>query len=196
MTITYIGIGSNMGDKKGMCLRAFDLLEQAGRVVKHSSLYRTQPLGYTEQEDFINAVAAVDTALAPAEVLKICLSIENKMGRERKVLWGPRTLDLDILLYGTEIINQPDLIVPHPFLSSRRFALAPLAEIAPEALHPVLRKNVAQLLAELSGSRHGRPLHCRGRGIMSRRFEAQHAARYIVTEGPIGVDNEPHDADR
>jgi 2-amino-4-hydroxy-6-hydroxymethyldihydropteridine diphosphokinase len=147
--IAYIGIGSNMGDKTAACLRAFELLERTGRVVKRSSLYRTAPVGYTEQEDFINAVAAVETELPPRDLLRACLAIEDEMGRKRTMHWGPRTLDLDILLYGAEVISDPDLLVPHPLMAARRFVLAPLAEVAPGVVHPVLNKTALQLLAEV-----------------------------------------------
>jgi 2-amino-4-hydroxy-6-hydroxymethyldihydropteridine diphosphokinase len=138
-----------MGDKKANCLRAIELLEEAGRVVSVSSLYHTEPVGYKEQEDFINAVAAVETDRSPAELLAVCRSIESRLGRERVVRWGPRTIDLDILLYGEMAVNQPELVIPHPLMAARKFVLAPLAEIAPAAVHPVLKKNAAQLLREL-----------------------------------------------
>jgi 2-amino-4-hydroxy-6-hydroxymethyldihydropteridine diphosphokinase len=145
----YIGIGSNIGDKKANCLQGIALLAEACRVVGVSSLYYTEPIGYKEQEDFINAVAAVETEQSPSELLATCHSIEARMGRQRIVRWGPRTIDLDILLYGSHVINQPDLVIPHPLMAARKFVLVPLAEIAPEAIHPVLKKNASQLIGEL-----------------------------------------------
>ncbi len=147
--IAYIGIGSNIGDKKANCLQAVDHLKETGSVTRVSSLYYTEPIGYKEQEDFINAVAAVETTLSPVELLSACKSIEARMGRKRTVRWGPRIIDLDILLFGNLIVNQPELIIPHPLMAARKFVLAPLTEIAPDANHPVLKKNAFQLLSEL-----------------------------------------------
>lgn len=151
-TIAYIGIGSNVGDKKSNCRKAVELLTAAGRVIGVSSLYLTEPVGYKEQEDFINAVAAVETDLSPEDLLAICRSIEDGMGRKRAVQWGPRTIDLDILLYGDAVVDQPHLVIPHPLMAARKFVLAPLVEIAPEAVHPVLNKTAEQLLRELKNS--------------------------------------------
>lgn len=151
-TIAYIGIGSNVGDRKVNCRKAIELLAETGRVLLVSSLYYTEPVGYKEQEDFINAVAAVETDCSPAELLSRCRSIEDRLGRTRTVRWGPRTIDLDILLYGDLIVNEPDLVIPHPLMATRKFVLAPLAEIVPAAVHPVLNKTAAQLLQELRNS--------------------------------------------
>jgi 2-amino-4-hydroxy-6-hydroxymethyldihydropteridine diphosphokinase len=145
----YIGIGSNMGDRKANCLRAIELLSGAGRVTAVSSLYYTEPVGYKEQEDFINAAAALETALSPHELLAACMAIEQAMGRMRTIHWGPRTIDLDILLFGEQSVSYPDLVIPHPLMASRKFVLAPLAEIAPGAVHPVLKKTIQDLFQEL-----------------------------------------------
>jgi 2-amino-4-hydroxy-6-hydroxymethyldihydropteridine diphosphokinase len=153
MAVTvYIGIGSNRGDRKSNCRNAIECLEDAGRVIRVSSLYYTEPVGYKEQEDFINAVAAVETDRSPSELLALCHVIENKLGRTRTVRWGPRTVDLDVLLYGDLVMNQPDLVIPHPLMATRKFVLAPLAEIAPGVVHPVLHKTARQLLRELRNS--------------------------------------------
>ncbi len=150
MSITaYIGLGSNMGDKKGMCRKALELLGRAGRVAKVSSFYCTEPVGYQEQEDFVNAVAELETEVSPGELLAECLRIEEALGRSRELRWGPRTIDLDILLYGDRVVNEPALTIPHPLLAVRRFVLTPLCEIAPQAVHPVLKKTAARLLHEL-----------------------------------------------
>lgn len=153
MSVTaYIGIGSNVGDKKANCLKAIELLEQAVRLASVSSLYYTEPVGYREQEDFINAVAGVETEKTPRDLLALCQRIEDSMGRERAVRWGPRTIDLDILLYGDQIVNEPDLVIPHPLMATRKFVLVPLAEIAPGSMHPVLKKTAAELISNLRDS--------------------------------------------
>ena len=153
MTITaYIGIGSNEGDREGSCRKAIGLLAEAGAVTAVSSFYETEPVGVRDQQDFINAAAAVETALQPEELLQVCRAIEDRLGRKRSVRWGPRTADLDILLYGDAVVRLPDLEVPHPRMAERAFVLVPLAEIAPDAVHPLLKKTITQLLAEVEGT--------------------------------------------
>jgi 2-amino-4-hydroxy-6-hydroxymethyldihydropteridine diphosphokinase len=147
--IAYIGIGSNVGDKAANCLQAIEYLAEAGRIIDVSSLYYTKPVGFKAQEDFINAAVALETDLPPAELLAVCHAIEERLGRRRTVRWGPRIIDLDILLYGDLVMNRPDLDIPHPLMAARKFVLAPLVEIAPDAVHPVLTKTTSQLLGEL-----------------------------------------------
>ena len=184
--IAYIGLGSNMGDKTANCQTAVEHLAEAGRIVSVSSFYYTEPVGYKEQEDFINAVAGLETNCSPSELLSICHAIEDRLGRRRTVRWGPRTVDLDILLFGDLVVNRPDLIIPHPLMALRRFVLAPLVEIAPAVRHPVLNKTMIQLLGELQNSQTVMKLQARERSTMTPKPDIR-PARYIVTEGPIGV---------
>jgi len=157
-TIAYIGLGSNLGDKKANCRKAITLLEKSGRAIRASSLYRTEPMGYADQDEFINAVVELETVLSPDALLDQCRSIEGELGRVRTIRWGPRTIDVDILLYGTTTIETPELTIPHPQLHCRRFVLVPLCEIAPQAFHPKLQKTAADLLLDLHD--HQRVLRC------------------------------------
>lgn len=155
MSITaYIGLGSNIGDKKGNCCKALERLKLSGRCVKMSSFYCTEPVGYREQEPFINAVVELETDLSPDILLATCNSIEEELGRSREIRWGPRSIDLDILLYGEHVVESQELTIPHRSLPVRRFVLVPLSEIAPSVVHPVLKKTAAHLLHELKDT-HG-----------------------------------------
>jgi 2-amino-4-hydroxy-6-hydroxymethyldihydropteridine diphosphokinase len=158
-TIAYIGVGSNVGNRKANCLKAFDFLADTGRVIGVSSLYYTEPVGYKEQENFINAVVSIETDLSARELLDACRSIEDRLGRKRTRRWGPRTIDLDILLYGDQMMNQSHIVIPHPLMAARKFVLAPLVEIAPDVMHPVLHKTAEQLLRELKDT--SRVMKCR-----------------------------------
>jgi len=134
MTIAYIALGSNLQDPVKQVSRAFDALAQlpATRLLQRSSLYKTAPVGYDNQPDFINAVAKVDTSLEPIELLHKLLAVEATFGRERPFPNAPRILDLDLLLYGEVCMQTAELILPHPRMHERGFVLLPLAEIAPE----------------------------------------------------------------
>lgn len=151
----YIGLGSNVSTTAGppseIVLAAIESLATIGGVIARSSLYRTAPVGYQNQPAFINAAAALRTDQDPERLLKCLLAIERSFGRDRAtgVPKGPRTLDLDLLLIDGLILETPTLTLPHPELPHRRFVLAPLAEIAPDLLHPVLRTTIRELLAEL-----------------------------------------------
>jgi 2-amino-4-hydroxy-6-hydroxymethyldihydropteridine diphosphokinase len=131
-----IGLGSNLGDRVRNINEAVTALARLGSLVRVSSLYETAPIGGPEQGPYLNAVAVIDTDLGARELLEGCLDIERAAGRERRERWGPRTLDLDVLLYGVLPIADDDLLVPHPRLTERRFVLEPLLEVWPEAALP------------------------------------------------------------
>lgn len=144
-------LGSDLGDREMFLKQAISQIgAQVGPVIKTSSVYETQSWGKTDAPDYLNQVILLHTELKPRKVLDIILTIEKSLGRERNEKWGPRTIDIDILFYDGDIIDEPGLQIPHPQLHKRRFTLEPLAEIAPDWLHPVLKKNILQLKAELS----------------------------------------------
>jgi 2-amino-4-hydroxy-6-hydroxymethyldihydropteridine diphosphokinase len=150
MISVYLLLGSNLGNRLQYMQQATGYIEaDAGHVVKQSGLYETQSWGKTDAPDYLNQVLLIQTLLAPQPLLSTLLNIETQLGRQRDEKWGSRTVDIDILFYGNEIINQPALTIPHPQLQNRRFTLEPLAEIAPELMHPVLHKTVEQLKSEL-----------------------------------------------
>ena len=152
MPIAYIGIGSNLGDREGNVRRALDLIaERAGLITATSSLYETEPWGVTDQPQFINAACGVQTALAAEELHRTLRGIEDEIGRDRSVeKWGPRVIDIDILLYGALVLDTPELVIPHPRMHERVFVLAPMVEIAPETMHPALGIRMADLLGRLA----------------------------------------------
>ena len=147
-TLAYIGLGSNLGDREENLRRALALLEEEVGPVRVSSVRETDPVGVTEQPRFLNAAAEVRTGLWARELLDRLLSIERRLGRDRsaETRWGPRPIDLDVLLYGDEVIDEPGLTVPHPRLAERRFALEPLHELAPDLALPDGRR-IGDLLA-------------------------------------------------
>jgi len=133
VTLAYVGLGSNLGDREAVIRRAAGLIG-ARRL---SSLLETEPWGYADQPKFLNAAAEIETALTPRQLLVHLLDVERRLGRERiGPRWGPRTIDLDLLLYGDETVEEPDLVVPHPRLAEREFALRPLAELVPSLKIP------------------------------------------------------------
>lgn len=146
MIDVFLLLGSNLGNRQLFLQQADDAIAQrVGNIIKRSSVYQTQSWGKTNEPDYLNQVLQVQTALPPREVLQCILAIEQTMGRERAEKWGSRTIDIDILFYGDEIVNQADLIIPHPHLHQRKFVLEPLAEIAPGYIHPVLNKSILQI---------------------------------------------------
>jgi 2-amino-4-hydroxy-6-hydroxymethyldihydropteridine diphosphokinase len=147
--IVYLSLGSNLGDRKANLRNAIGRLLELGDVLEVSSYYETEPVEFTEQPWFLNCAVAVRTELIPREFLAGILAIEKSMGRERTQPKGPRLIDIDILLFGAQTINTPQLTVPHPAMAERRFVLEPLAEIAPEVLHPTRRKTIRALLNAL-----------------------------------------------
>lgn len=149
-----VGLGGNVGDAAATVDAAFAALAglPGTRLVARSRLYRTPPWGVEAQADFVNAVALIDTTLPPRDLLGGLLAIERAFGRERRERWGPRTLDLDLLLYGDRVVDEPGLHVPHPHLHERAFVLRPLADVAPDAVVPG-HDTVARLLAHTDASR-------------------------------------------
>lgn len=142
-----------MGERVRNLQEAVAALGDAGiKIIRVSSLYETEPVDYTNQAWFVNQAVAVETEMAPMELLQTAQRIETQMGRTKTVPKGPRLIDLDILLYNDEIIDLPELQIPHPAMHLRRFVLQPLAEIAPDALHPGMHRSVAELLAQSTDS--------------------------------------------
>ncbi|MFM6954119.1 MAG: 2-amino-4-hydroxy-6-hydroxymethyldihydropteridine diphosphokinase [Sphingobacteriaceae bacterium] len=151
MSVVYLLLGSNMGDSAKFLSDARTCIgKQIGTILACSSVYQTAAWGKTDQPDFMNQVVKVETELGPEVVLQTILAIETSLGRVRTEKWASRTIDIDILFYDLMIINQEDLVVPHPFLQERAFALAPLVELDPDLEHPVLKKTISALLAELA----------------------------------------------
>jgi 2-amino-4-hydroxy-6-hydroxymethyldihydropteridine diphosphokinase len=146
MACVYIGLGSNIGDSKAMLVRAIEGLEAVGLVMQTSRFYRTEPVGVLDQAWFVNAVACIQTNLAPEELLRTLKTLEKTLGRVDGVRFGPRVIDMDILFYDKLVMQSETLTIPHPRLQERRFVLVPLAEIAPELMHPLFHVSIAELL--------------------------------------------------
>ena len=149
MSVVYLGLGSNLGDRRGNIYRAVELIaDSVGTVVRMSSLYDTEPWGFSSDNMFVNAAVCVETRLTPREVLVATQTIERRMGRIEKSVGGQyhdRVIDIDILMYDDRIVNERELTIPHKEMHKRMFVLEPLEEIAPYLMHPLLQKTVTQL---------------------------------------------------
>ena len=147
MEYSYIGIGSNQGNSIELIKRALDLIDLVPgvKITRVAPLYRTEPIGYTDQPWFYNTVAELEVQVAPFELLDILEDVERKLGRVRTIRWGPRTIDLDILLFGKNIIDEESLRIPHPLMHLRRFVLVPMVELAPDFIHPAINSKICDI---------------------------------------------------
>jgi 2-amino-4-hydroxy-6-hydroxymethyldihydropteridine diphosphokinase len=158
--LAYLGLGTNLGDRYANLRAALSLLEEEPglRLLRCSQVYVTEPWGVTDQPRFLNCAAEVATTLSPEELLARCKEVEGQLGRLPGPRWGPRLLDVDILLYGDQKVDLPHLEIPHPRLHLRAFALTPLAELVPAAVHPWLAVSIGDLAADSEGRDGVRPL--------------------------------------
>lgn len=149
---SYLGLGSNLGNRiKNLEIVILALSKHSNiQVTASSSFYETEPVGYKEQKWFVNQVIQIKTSLSPTDLLEAIQKMEECFGRRRTIRWGPRTVDIDILLYGDLIMNNSSLSIPHPHLAKRRFVLVPLAEIAPSLIHPLLGESIRKILIDSS----------------------------------------------
>ena len=143
--IVYLSLGSNLGDREANLRTAIEKLGEFGNIAAVSSFYETEPLEVTAQPWFVNCAVKLDTEKMPRQLISAILALEQSMGRQRKQQKGPRTIDIDILLFGSSVIDIPSLTVPHPHLHERRFVLEPLAEIAPDVRHPIFKRSMREL---------------------------------------------------
>ncbi len=150
-TTAYLGLDSNLGDRKDNLRKALTLISKAVRIIAVSSVYETEPWGDTDQSPFLNMACAVETDMDPPELLAHTKQVERRLGREPTFRYGPRSMDVDILLFGNVVLETPELTVPHRDMVERAFVLVPLAEIAPQVLHPVLAATIGRLLGRVSG---------------------------------------------
>jgi 2-amino-4-hydroxy-6-hydroxymethyldihydropteridine diphosphokinase len=156
----FIGLGSNLGDREANIRQALQFLEQLPEttIVRGSSLYDTEPVGVSDQPNFLNGVVQVETHLAPRQLLWNLMLIERRLGRVRTQRWGPRVIDLDLLLYGDEVVDEEDLTLPHPLMTQRSFVMVPLVEIEPLLVHPVTNQTMLSILQRLGADplvKHG-----------------------------------------
>jgi 2-amino-4-hydroxy-6-hydroxymethyldihydropteridine diphosphokinase len=156
----YLSLGSNLGDRAANIERALTRLGEEGvRIVRRSSFYQTEPVELRQQGWFLNITAEAETELMPRQLLRVIRNIERELGRKRIVKSGPRTIDIDILLFGENRVNAAELEIPHPRMTQRRFVLVPMVEIAPAVRHPVLRSTMTELLAATDDRSHVRRMH-------------------------------------
>lgn len=149
MKHVFLSLGGNLGNTQEIFERTYPMIEnKVGPILQKSSLYQTAAWGLTNQADFLNQVILLESSLTPHEILAEIQTIEKALGRERLVTWGPRTLDLDILFFAQEVIQESDLQVPHPHIQNRKFILIPLHEIAADLIHPILKKSIRELVDE------------------------------------------------
>lgn len=156
----FIGLGSNLGDREANIRQSLQQLEQMPEttIVRGSSLYDTEPVGLPDQPNFLNGVVQLETHLTPRQLLWNLKLIERRLGRVRTQHWGPRVIDLDLLLYGDEVVDEDDLQVPHPLLAQRSFVMVPLVEIDPLLVHPVTNQTMLSILQRLGAEplvKHG-----------------------------------------
>jgi 2-amino-4-hydroxy-6-hydroxymethyldihydropteridine diphosphokinase len=152
MTVAYLGLGSNMGDKEQNIKNAMTLIGTCCKILRASPLYLTEPVGLSDQEWFLNAVVEIETDITPQTLLKKVKSIERKLGRKTTVKNAPRTIDIDILFYGGLVLQTKNLVIPHPLIQDRLFVLQPMADLNPCFVHPVLHKTIQKLNDEHSWS--------------------------------------------
>ena len=155
MHLAYIGFGSNIGDRLAHIQNVIHALSKTDGITlqKISSLYKTDPVGYEEQAQFLNGVAVIQTSLPPLSLLHTLKDIETAIGRKHRMRWGPREIDLDILIYGDLCVQTEELVVPHPEMHLRGFVLVPLAELAPDLVHPIFQVSIQTLLNRLEDSK-------------------------------------------
>jgi 2-amino-4-hydroxy-6-hydroxymethyldihydropteridine diphosphokinase len=150
--IAYVAVGANLGDRRENIRAAVDALRatQGVRILRSSSLIENPAVGGpADSPPFLNAVAEIQTSLPPRQLLERLLEIERTLGRARREKWGPRVIDLDLILFGDQIVAEPELQVPHPLMHERRFVLEPLVQIAPDVMHPVLKRRAIELFKDL-----------------------------------------------